>query len=98
MMVEPRIAEVFARIRALREDLGFTAEEMAEATACNASEYAAIEGGMQDITLAFLHSCADKLGARQGWPRRETVAPAGAPYRPTRVHGVSQRSPASSSS
>jgi transcriptional regulator with XRE-family HTH domain len=60
--MEPRIAEVVGRIRALREDLGFTAEEMAEATACGAGQYAAIEGGEQDITFTFLYRCADKLG------------------------------------
>lgn len=61
-MVEPRIAEVVARIRALREDLSFSAEEMAMATGCGVGQYAAIEGGEQDITFTFLYKCADKLG------------------------------------
>lgn len=61
-MVEPRIAEVARRIRALREDMGFTLDEMAEATACGVSEYGAVEAGEQDVTFTFLYRCADKLG------------------------------------
>jgi hypothetical protein len=37
--MEPRIAEVAARIRALREDTGLTAGEMAEAAAIRDNDY-----------------------------------------------------------
>lgn len=60
--MESRVAQVGRRIRRLREDLGFTAEAMAEATGCGLSEYASIEGGEQDVTLTFLYRCADELG------------------------------------
>ena len=60
--MEPNIKEVANRIRALREDLDITMQEMAEATGRSLSEYAAQESGEQDLTFTFLYRCADKLG------------------------------------
>ena len=58
--MEPNIKEVAGRIRALREDLGISQQEMAEATGRSLAEYAAQESGDQDLT--FLYKCAKKLG------------------------------------
>jgi transcriptional regulator with XRE-family HTH domain len=60
--MEPRIAEVANRIRALREDAELTMQEMAEAAGCTVAEYAAMESGTQDLTFTFLYRCAERLG------------------------------------
>lgn len=60
--MEPNIKEVATRIRLLREDMGFTPAEMAEATGRTVEEYAAQEAGDQDLSFTFLYKCADKLG------------------------------------
>lgn len=59
--MEPKIAEVAGRIRALREDMGFSAGEMAEAAGVTAAEYAELEGGQRDFSFTFLYRCAEKL-------------------------------------
>lgn len=59
---EPNIAEVAGRIRALREDSGFTIETMAEATGRSPEEYAAQESGNEDLSFTFLYKCAKMLG------------------------------------
>lgn len=59
--MEPNIKEVANRIRVLREDLGYTLEEMAEATGRSVEEYEAQESGTQDLTFTFLYKCANKL-------------------------------------
>ena len=56
------IQEVSGRIRALREDLGITMQEMAEATGRSLAEYAAQESGQQDFSFTFLYKCAERLG------------------------------------
>ena len=61
-MEEPNIKEVAGRIRALREDLDLTMQEMAEATGRSVAEYAAQESGEQDLSFTFLYKCAKKLG------------------------------------
>lgn len=61
-MEEPNIKEVANRIRALREDLDLTMQEMAEATGRSVAEYAAQESGEQDLSFTFLYKCAKKLG------------------------------------
>ena len=43
--MEPNIKEIVSRVRALREDLGLTMQEMAEATGRSVAEYAAQESG-----------------------------------------------------
>lgn len=60
--MEPNIKEVAGRIRALREDMGITQQEMADATGRSLSEYAAQESGEQDLSFTFLYKCAKKLG------------------------------------
>lgn len=60
--MEPRIAEVAGRVRALREDLELTAQEMAEATGLSAEEYSAAESGEVDLSFTFLYRCAERLG------------------------------------
>ena len=60
--MEPNIKEVAARIRALREDLDLTLQEMAEATGRTTAEYAAQESGEEDLSFTFLYKCADKFG------------------------------------
>lgn len=61
-MEEPNIKEVANRIRALREDLDYTMQEMADATGRSVAEYAAQESGEQDLSFTFLYKCAKKLG------------------------------------
>ena len=60
--MDPNIQEVTGRIRALREDLGITMQEMASATGRSLAEYTAQESGEQDLSFTFLHKCAERLG------------------------------------
>ena len=52
--MEPNIEEVAGRIRALREDLDITMQEMADATGRSTAEYAAQESGQHDLSFTFL--------------------------------------------
>ena len=54
--------EAASRIRALREDIGLSMQEMAEATGRPLAEYAAQESGERDLSFTFLHKCAKQLG------------------------------------
>ena len=60
--MEPKIAEVAGRIRALREDLELTMQEMADATGRTVAEYAAMESGESDLSFTFLYRCAERFG------------------------------------
>lgn len=60
--MEPNIKEVAGRIRALREDIGLTMQEMADATGRSVAEYAAQESGEQDLSFTFLYKCAERFG------------------------------------
>lgn len=60
--MDPEVKEAASRIKALREDLGYTVEEMAEATGRSTEEYIAQEAGEEDLSFTFLYKCADKLG------------------------------------
>ena len=60
--MEPNIKEVAGRIRALREDMDLTMQEMAEATGRSVAEYAAQEAGEEDLSFTFLYKCAEKFG------------------------------------
>ena len=60
--MEPEVQEVANRIRSLREDLGLSLEDMAEATGRSAQEYEAQESGEKDFSFTFLYKCAQKLG------------------------------------
>jgi len=58
----PDIAEVKRRIKALREDLELSVQDMAEATDRSVEEYEAQESGDKDLSFTFLFKCAQKLG------------------------------------
>jgi len=60
--MEPDIQEIVGRIRALREDMELTVEDMAEATGRSIEEYSAQESGLHDLSFTFLYKCANKLG------------------------------------
>lgn len=60
--MEPNIKEVAGRIRALREDLDLTMQEMADATGLTVAEYAAQESGENDLSFTFLYRCANRFG------------------------------------
>lgn len=60
--MEPRIAEVAGRIRALREDMDLTMQEMADATGRSVAEYAAMESGEADLSFTFLYRAAERFG------------------------------------
>lgn len=62
MPLSPDLIEITRRIRALREDLGITQQEMADATGRTLAEYAAQESGAQDLSFTFLYKCAERLG------------------------------------
>lgn len=61
-MEEPNVKEIAGRIQALREDCGFTVEDMAEATGRSVENYVAQESGDEDLSFTFLYKCAKKLG------------------------------------
>ncbi len=56
------IKEVSSRLRATRESLDFTAEDMAKAAKITVDEYLAYENGEKDISLSILDECAEALG------------------------------------
>ena len=60
--MEPNYKEVAARIRSLREDMGLTMQEMADATGRSLAEYEAQESGREDLSFTFLYKSAAKLG------------------------------------
>lgn len=60
--LEAKILEMAGRIRALREILGLSTEEMARRTGVTEEEYIACEAGRQDLNFAFLYRCAQVLG------------------------------------
>ena len=60
--MEPNIKEIANRICALREDMGISMQEMAEATGRTLEEYQTQEAGERDLSFTFLYKCADRLG------------------------------------
>lgn len=60
--MEPNTAEITRRIRALREDMDLTMQEMADATGRSLAEYQAQESGEHDLSFTFLYKCAEKFG------------------------------------
>ena len=48
--MEPNYQEVANRIRALREDMGLTMQEMADATGRSLAEYQAQESGAEELS------------------------------------------------
>ena len=59
---EFKIREVAERIKALRETLGLSPEEMAEKTGVSAYEYLAYEGGAKDFSFTFIYKFANACG------------------------------------
>jgi len=60
--MEPKIAEIAQRIKALREIINLTPEEMAQATGINVTDYLILEEGNSDFSFTFLYKCAEKFG------------------------------------
>jgi len=56
------IKEVAERLKATRDSLDISIEEMANKTQTNLEEYTALENGERDFTLSFLHDCTLALG------------------------------------
>jgi transcriptional regulator with XRE-family HTH domain len=56
------MSEVVHRIKALREDLELSVEDLAQATGRSVEEYCAQESGENDLSFTFLYKCADRLG------------------------------------
>lgn len=56
------ISEVSARLKATRESLDFTVEEIAKAASIAPEEYIAYESGEKDLPLSVLDACAEALG------------------------------------
>ena len=59
---EQRIREVAERIRATRESVGLTPEEMAEKIGVSVFEYSAYEGGAKDFSFSFIYKFANACG------------------------------------
>ena len=56
------LAEVAARIREMREIMGFSAEEMAEKAELSLETYEAYEKGESDLPFTFIHKCTLAFG------------------------------------
>ena len=57
-----KLQEMAARIREMREIIGYTVAQMAELTGVTEKEYADVEAGKVDPTFNFLHQCAIAFG------------------------------------
>ena len=57
-----RINEIAGRIRALREIMGLSPEEMATKAGVTAAEYLECEEGRENLTFAFIYKCAQIFG------------------------------------
>lgn len=56
------VKEIAERIRALREILDISTEEMAKATEISHEDYLKYESGDVDMSIAFMYNCAKHLG------------------------------------
>ena len=56
-----KIREMAARIRELREIVGYTPEDMAGKTGVSVEEYLQCEAGKSDLNFAFIYRCASAL-------------------------------------
>ena len=56
------IKEVAERLKALREIVGISAEEMSRRTDTSPEDYALIEQGEKDFSVTFVYKCAEILG------------------------------------
>jgi transcriptional regulator with XRE-family HTH domain len=55
-------SDVVTRIRTLREDLGISTTQMAQATGRTVEQYEAQETGSEDLSFTFLYKTAQRLG------------------------------------
>ena len=62
MNPEFKIREVAERIKATRESIGLTPEEMAEKSGVSVFEYNAYEGGAKDFSFSFIYKFANACG------------------------------------
>lgn len=60
--MENNIMQIAQRIKALREILEISREEMALATKVSLEQYIACENGQTDIGISFAHKCANRFG------------------------------------
>ena len=56
--MNPKLMEVGARIREMREISGYSVSDMAALTEVSVSEYRAYEAGQVDFPFTFIHKCA----------------------------------------
>lgn len=61
-MMDPKIGDIARRIRVLREDCGYSMQEMADATGRSLEDYEAQESGEKDLSFTFLYKCAERFG------------------------------------
>ncbi len=59
---ENKLRDMAARIREMREIIGYTTETMAKLVGAEESEYRAVEAGEVEPTFNFLHQCAIAFG------------------------------------
>ena len=57
-----KLVEMAARIREMREIIGFSVEHMADVTGVSVEDYTKVEQGQLDPTFNFLHQCAIAFG------------------------------------
>ena len=57
-----KLLEMAARIREMREIIGYSVEQMAEKTEVSVEDYKAVEAGAVDPTFNFHHQCAIAFG------------------------------------
>lgn len=60
--MEPKVFEITQRIRMLRDIIGMTSAEVAEAAGVSEEEYLRFENGETDFTFSFLYHCAEAFG------------------------------------
>ncbi|MBR0508703.1 MAG: AMP-binding protein [Clostridia bacterium] len=58
----PELAEIAARIKEMREIMGYSETDMAERTEVPIEEYLAFEKGVEDIPFSFIFRCANVFG------------------------------------
>ena len=59
--MDMQVQKIAERIKALREILNISTQEMADVTEISLDEYLSTEGGNSDFTLTFLLKCAQRL-------------------------------------
>ena len=60
--MDSKVSEIAERIRAMRDDTGYSVEEIAEAVNVSPERYRILEKGDTDFTFTFLYKFAEKFG------------------------------------